>query len=109
MKMARASEQDLECAQQVASFLESLIKGYLPECITDDEDEIEWLDLDDHDQCRRILRQLIKIAEQGSLFRVTWGMTVLLDPRNGITDPADDCLALHPRLTSLLNNLAPTP
>ncbi|MDH4581429.1 hypothetical protein E8F20_06005 [Pseudomonas sp. BN415] len=109
MKMARASEQDLECAQQVASFLESLIKGYLPDCITEDEDEIEWFRLDDHDQCKRVLEKLIEVAQQGSMFRVTFGMEVLLDPRNELLDPAADTLEIHPALAQLLNNTAMTP
>ncbi|MCY1438541.1 hypothetical protein D9M71_547450 [compost metagenome] len=109
MKMARASEQDLECAQNVASFLESLIKGYLPDCITEDEDSIEWLDLDDHEQCKRVLEKLIEVAQQGSMFRVTWGMTVVLDPRNELLDPAADTLELHPVLRQLWNNTAMTP
>lgn len=109
MKMARASEQDLECAQEVASFLDSLNKGYMPECLTDDEVQIEWLRLDDHDQCKRVIEKLIEIDGRASLFRVVWGMTVLLDPRNELTDPGDDCLTLHPKLAGLLNNLASTP
>ncbi|MCO6057352.1 hypothetical protein NG726_11790 [Pseudomonas sp. MOB-449] len=109
MKMARASEQDLECAQQVASFLESLIKGYLPDCISSAPDEIDWLDLGDHDQLRRIVEALIEIAGKGSMFRVTFGMEVLLDPRNELLDPNADTLELHPVLRQLWNNTAHTP
>lgn len=108
MKMARASEQDLECANQVASCLDQLIDGYVPECMTT-EDDFEWLDVDDAEQCQGVLLKLIEIAKAGSMIRVTFGMAVLLDPRNELLDPADDCLALHPVLASLRNNLAPTP
>ena len=108
MKCARASEQDLEVANQIASCLEQLVKGYVPEGMTSGDD-FEHLDTDNAEQCQEILLKLIEIAEGASLFRVTFGMAVLLDPRNELTDPGDDCLALHPRLASLLNNLAPTP
>ncbi|MCY1509390.1 hypothetical protein D9M68_437310 [compost metagenome] len=108
MKMARASEQDLECAQQVASFLESLIKGFVPECVTGDGED-EWFNLDDHDQCQRVLEKLIDIAQQGSMFRVTFGMEVVLDPRNELLDPNADTLELHPALRQLWNNTAMTP
>lgn len=108
MKMARASEKDLECANQVASCLDQLIDGYVPECMTS-EDDFEWLDVDDAEQCQGVLLKLIEIAKGGSMSRVTFGMSVLLDPRNQLLDPSDDCLALHPVLASLQNNLAPTP
>lgn len=57
----------------------------------------------------QVLLKLIDIARGGSMMRATFGMAILLDPRNEIMDPNSDCLDLHPKLRSLLNNLAPTP
>lgn len=108
MKMARASEQDLECANEVAQFIESLLKGYMPECISNDQDGYEYFQVDDPEDCKRALEKLLEIADRGSLFRVTFGMTVLLGA-DLLLDPNDDCLAHHPQIASLLNNLAPTP
>jgi hypothetical protein len=108
MKVGRASTQDLEIANQIASCLDQLIDGYVPESMTSGDD-FEWLDVDDAEQCQSVLLKMIEIAKGGSMGRATFGMAVLLDPRNEIMDPNDDCLALHPKLASLLNNLAPTP
>lgn len=106
MKMARASEQDLECTNQVASCLDQLIDGYVPERMTTGKD-FEWLDVDDAEQYQQVLLKLIEIAQGGSMSRATFGMAVLLDPRKKLLDPADDCRALHPTLAALLNNESP--
>lgn len=101
MKMARASEQDLEVAQQISSFIESLEKGYAPEAMDDDED---FFDIDDPDQCQEVLRKLLEISANGSIFRVTFGMLVLLDPANKLLDPDADTLEPHPDITMLQSN-----
>jgi hypothetical protein len=54
MKMARASEADLEAALEVSRHLEDLERGFMPEI--DDDSEIEWFDRDNPDDCRRALR-----------------------------------------------------
>lgn len=108
MKMARASEQDMEVANEVAQFIEDLLKGYMPECISKADDGYEYFMIEEPDDCQRALRKLLEIADRGSLFRVTFGMSVLLGA-DRLLDPNDDCLALHPQIASLLNNLAPTP
>jgi hypothetical protein len=109
MRMARASTQDLEITNQIAGALDQLIDGYVPECASTSEDDFEWLDVDNAEQCQQVLLKLIDIAKGGSMMRATFGMAILLDPRNEILDPNSDCLDLHPKLRGLLNNLAPTP
>jgi len=98
MKMAKASEQDMECANQVASFLESLLKGWMPNSLLADPDSCEIFDKEDPDDCQRALQLLLAIAESGSMQRVTLGMGVLLDPINKLVDPDADTLELHPDL-----------
>ncbi len=101
MRMARASEQDIEVAQQTASFIESLQKGWAPEALDSADDDF---DIDDPDQCQHALRKLLEINDQGSIFRVTFGMLVLLDPANKLIDPDADTLEPHPDITTLLTN-----
>lgn len=101
MKMARASQEDRECANQVASVLEALDQGFMPNCITAGDD-IEWFDIDDSDQCRRIVERLLDIGTQGSVFRVTFGMDVVLD--SDLLDPDADTLEPHPTVTQALNS-----
>jgi hypothetical protein len=98
MKMARASEIDLEAALDVSRILEELGKGYMPS----DGEHVEWFDREDPAQCQRALGALLDAAAKGSIFRVTFGMTVVLDPRNELLDPAADTLEKHPKTVAAL-------
>ncbi|WP_258171895.1 hypothetical protein [Burkholderia contaminans] len=66
----------------------------------DDSDKLERFDRDDAKQCQRALAAILDAASTGNLFRVTFGMTVVLDPRNELLDPAADTLELHPKLVA---------
>lgn len=100
MKMARASEADMEAALNVSRIIEELEKGYMP---SDDESEdIEWFDRENESQCQRALSMILDEASKGSLFRVTFGMTVVLDPRNELLDPSADTLEKHPKIIEAL-------
>ncbi|GEM_PF-3474042 len=101
MKMARASEQDLEVAQQTASFIESLQKEWVPEAMGSDGD---FFDIEDAEQCQEVLRKLLEINGCGSIFRVTFGMLVLLDPANKLLDPDAETLECHPDINALKAN-----
>jgi hypothetical protein len=101
IKMARASEQDLEVAQQTASFIESLQKEWVPEAMDSDNDVF---DIEDSEQCQQVLRKLLEINDRGSIFRVTFGMLVLLDPANKLLDPDAETLEPHPEVAALLTN-----
>ncbi|WP_264840966.1 hypothetical protein [Burkholderia cenocepacia] len=103
MKMARASKADLDAALDVSNIIEQLEQGYMPS--TDESDELERFDSDDREQCKRALSAILDAAEKGSLFRVTFGMTVVLDPRNELLDPAADTLELHPKLVAALDGV----
>ena len=103
MKMAKASEADLEMAMELSQFVEELVDGYVPKQATDedDTDDTEWLDFDDREQLERVIKALTKIAKKGSIFRVTFGMAVVCDPRNELLDPDSDVLELHPKYRAL--------
>lgn len=91
MKIAKASEADIDMAVDFASTLDSLMRyGSLPH--SDD-----WLDLDDGDDARIALRTLLGIANRGSLGRVVMGMATVPDPRNEVVDPDSAVLELHPK------------
>lgn len=108
MKMAKASEADLEMAMELANALEALSSRWgatMPEKIAKpqrDDDEAEGFSLDDDEQCRRVCEYLILMTRRASLFRVVFGMTVLLDPRNKIVDPHADTLEHHPDVVAAL-------
>lgn len=101
MKMAKASEADMNMAMELSSALESLSTrwgAYMPEKIerlTGDA-ENERFEIDDHEQCRRVIEHLIELVRSASLMRVVFGMTVMLDPRNKCVDPDADVIEHHP-------------
>lgn len=102
MKMARASNADLDAALAVSRILEDLEKRYMPEVPGEEKEGIEWFDRDDAAQCQRALGVLLDAAAKGSIFRVTFGMAVVLDPRNELLDPAADTLEKHPKTMAAL-------
>jgi len=98
VKMAKATEKDMEAALAMCRALESLESGYLPDEMTEGQEEPVWYDETKH--AAQVVEFLIGIQKRASLFRVCFGMTVLLDPENGIVDQGISHLELHPRLRS---------
>lgn len=101
MKMAKASEADLDMAMDVANVLDDLERGYFPTKLQADEDaeseEIEWIDTDDRQQYQRLVFGLKHLLNKGSIFRVIWGMAVVCDPSNECIDPDADTIEHHPK------------
>jgi hypothetical protein len=109
MKMAKADDRDLRAANAVAGILEDIGKGYYPRRIAEtpagiepvewgnDNDDPTFFDSDDAEHCKAVVERLLLCENSGSLFRVTFGMQVLLDPANQIVDPDADTLEVHPR------------
>lgn len=96
MKMAMASERDLEMANDLAGMLDSFAKGYFPLPKGSEDDEAKEFDLDDPYDCIKAMDMLLEKFCEASLFRVTFGMMVMLDPRNEMVDPALSYLEHHP-------------
>lgn len=101
MKMARASEHDLDVALKTSSLIESLELGYMP---NSDDDDAAPFDIDDLDQCQGVVKRLLDINKGGSIFRVTYGMSVVLAPANRLLDPNADTLECHPDINALKAN-----
>lgn len=101
MKMAKASDADLHMAFELAGALEALA-GQWGACMpakierVDHDCETERFELDDHEQCKRVIEYLQALTRSASIFRVVHGMAVLLDPRNKMVDPDADTLEHHP-------------
>lgn len=115
MKMARASQADIEMAMELANALEALSgrwRPVMPQKIAkpaphDEADENFCIDAPA--DCRRVCEYLINLSRSASLFRVVMGMAVLLDPRNELLDPDADTLEAHPRIKAALSALYPLP
>lgn len=102
MKVAKASENDLDVAMTFVCAMDSL-SGFIPrvpEAIArtedEDEDDGEHFDRDSREQCVRVLGHLLDLAERASLMRVVMGCAVMLDPRNQCVDPDADTIEHHP-------------
>ena len=108
MKMAKASDADMDMALELTAAIEALAQRWAPtmpaaaQRLRGDDDDAERFDQHDDEQCGRALRHLLEIANRGSLGRVVWGMSVLLDPRNQMVDPAADTLEHHPDVAAAL-------
>lgn len=103
MKIAKASEADIEMAIDLVSALETLGHRFCPampktiEVVSETED-LEYFDKFDDAQCGRALRHLLDIANRGSMLRVVWGMAAVVHPKNNIVDPNADTLEVNPEL-----------
>ncbi|WP_258898242.1 hypothetical protein [Burkholderia glumae] len=104
MKMARASEADIQAALDITQIIGEIEKGYMPVLGSDEDeaDDVTFFDRDDADQCRLVLGAILDAADKGSIFRVVFGMTVVLDPRNELLDPDADTLEKHPKIVAAL-------
>ena len=103
MKMAKASEADLEMALELCRALEDIAGrwgGTMPQKIgrPEGDSDDEFFDPDDEAQCKRVVTYLRELVSSASLIREVWGMLVLLDPANKIVDPDSDVLEHHPAM-----------
>lgn len=101
VRMAKASDADLNAAYDLAGFCESVQRGYYP-ATSSDVDHPLWLDGEDIDHLKHVHKRLVEILNRGSLFRVVGGLATLLSESNAIVDPDADCLELHPRIKEAL-------
>lgn len=98
MKIAKASQDDLDMAMDLAGMLDTLGHQHCPAMPTmiARNDGDEDFDRDDDEQCGRALRALLEVAERGSLMRVVLGAAVMLSPRSKLVDPNADTIEHHP-------------
>ena len=114
MKMAKASEADLDAAMELCNALDALTQRWgatMPEKIEQltGHMESEYFDEDDSEQCKRVVAYLRELANRASLMRVVWGMAVLLDPATKMVDPDADTLEHHPDTVAALAAMAAAP
>lgn len=105
MKMAKASEQDMEAALLVSRFLNilddcnhSLRRPDFPpgpdgELVDGDPD---YFDIDDAEECEIFLKRLVAVLNKapGCMNRVIWGFHTMMS--NDVCDPNSDVLDWHP-------------
>jgi hypothetical protein len=103
MKMAKASEADMDCATEIARIIGDIEKGYMPSDPDNHPDEFDFFHDDDAEQCQKVVEMLLKAARKGSLFRVVFGMACCMHPSNRLLDPDADTLEKHPEIIAALS------
>jgi hypothetical protein len=92
MKMAKASPEDLDMALDLISVLDDIERGFFPHRFSDPDSEIsEWLDFTNREQYGRLIDNLRRLLNRGSIGRVIMGMAVVCDPSNECIDPGRGC------------------
>ena len=103
MKMAKASEQDIDAAGDAMSVLHDIGSGYYPKRDGDDCEDT-FFDEDDRNHLRRFYDLMADTLDKapGWPGRVIGGMChVIMFGRNKIVDPDADVLELHPRFAQV--------
>lgn len=106
MKMAKASQRDIDAAGEAMSILIAIDRGDYPR--TDDlENAPDSFDEDDPEHLRHFYDAMKATLETGWPGRVIGGMCyVIMNPENEILDPASDTLDLHPKFAKQEEQLA---
>lgn len=97
MKMAKASQDDLDMALDLIGVLDDIRKGYFPHRFDPESESIEWLYTQDSQQYDKLIDRLRRLLSRGSIGRVIMGMAVVCDPSNECIDPDADTIEHHPK------------
>ena len=102
MKMARATEQDMDAALLLNGMLEDIDGGQYPRGLDGgfDPEDPDFFDEDDGEHCRVFVKRVLAILNKqcGCMNRVIWGMSTAL--HNNVFDNNKDTLEWHPTLVA---------
>ena len=104
MKMAKASEKDIDAAGNLMSLLHQIDRGDYP-CLDEDADVPDWFDEDNFDHLRAFYDAVKSTLDKAPGYpgRVIGGMCyVIMYDKNEIVDPDSDTLDLHPNIVKAL-------
>lgn len=104
MKMALASEDDLNVAYDLLGLIDNVERDHYP-ADEHDEDAPTHLDTDDIDHLRFFYNKLKAIVDRrssGALHRVVGGFSTVRYAKNQILDLTLNVVALHPRIVAAL-------
>jgi hypothetical protein len=106
MKMAKASEKDIDAAGNMLSLLHQIDRGDYPN-LEESADVPDWFDEDNFDHLRAFYDAVKGTLDRapGWPGRIIGGMCyVILYEKNEIVDPDSDVIELHPRLVRALQS-----
>lgn len=102
MRMAKATEKDLDCATLVIGMIDDIERGSFPRKPDGEFDpsDPDYFDPDEGDDCKVFVERLLAVVGKrehgGSLNRVVFGMITAIG--NEVFDPDKDHLDWHPDL-----------
>lgn len=100
IRLGKASDEDLNVAYRLMSLVDAIDDGYYP---SNEEGAPTFFDEDDRDHLQLLYRLVNEIAENsGGIHRVVGAAGILLDPKNNLIDPDEDCIELHPDLKATI-------
>lgn len=108
IRMAKADEADMDVAYRLYHLIDAIDRGYYPssdEATDQETSEIPtWFDSENYDHLQHLHGVIAALADKatGSLPRVIGAASILLNPKNELIDPNDDCIELHPNLKKAL-------
>lgn len=98
MKIARATEQDIEALQQLAVLIEH------PSAQLFDEDDPQNFNEANPEHLTMLWDKIVDISRHGYLTRAAMNLSALLDPDNEILDFEQSALELSPKLQQGLDD-----
>ena len=98
MKIARATEQDIEALQQLAVLIEH------PSAQLFDEDDPQNFNEANPERLTMLWDKIVDISRHGYLTRAAMNLSALLDPDNEILDFEQSALELSPKLQQGLDD-----
>ena len=110
MKMAKATEKDLECALLILGQLDDMENGLMPRISHGQDGPVypatdgEWRSFEqtNADDCEEAVKRLMDVfckrENGGAMNRVIWGMHTLM--HNDVCDPNASTLEWHPSLVA---------
>ena len=104
MKLAKATQEDIDCAMKIAHALDAIGNQWgptLPADLCDDPDDPDEFDIQDLTDCQRVVMHLLELSDCSRLNRVVMGMAVLMDPDNKLVNRDADHLDFHPEIRAM--------
>ena len=96
IRMAKASKEDLDTVYRLMHLVDAIGDGYYP---SNEESAPTFFDSDDWEHLQLLFKQIVEIAENsGGIHRVVGAASIILNPKNNLIDPEDDCIELSPEL-----------
>lgn len=99
MKIAKASQNDLDAATKLFQLLSAVDGGNFPP--QDDNEDWPVFDEDNREHLRQFMEDAVDCFNHppSGLMRVLYAASCALDPSNKLYDPNESHLSFHPRIT----------